>query len=124
MTNLFLSDNCRVAGIGGGVHPASACEADVFEFTVPVVYSTVFDDCPWDEIARGRGPAEIHAALKERGITHIYVAWGEIERYRAPGGYGFSELVTREAFAALVNAGRLTPPERLPGQPGELYKVR
>jgi hypothetical protein len=98
-------------------------DAEVFDLDVPVVYNTVFDDCVLEQICKGRQPEEIRAELLRRGISHIYVNWGWIERYRAPGNYGFTSFVTQALFERLRKAGVLAGPYYGYGHPGELYVV-
>ena len=90
-------------------------QAAVFHLDRPIVYNTVFDDETIETIARGRSPAEVGEALRRLGITHVYVDWFEIDRYRSPGNYGFTPFVTPEVFDRLVAAGVLDPgrPSRL-----------
>ncbi len=71
-------------------------DAAVFNLPVEVLYNTCFDDCLFDQIFRGRDAEARRAKLLELKITHIYMDWAEIERYRQPGNYGFSDYVTRE----------------------------
>jgi hypothetical protein len=103
-------------------------DAEVFDLAVPVVYSTVFDGCTFEELVRGRTPEEVQAAFAERDIRYVYVHWGEIARYRSPGNYGFTGFVQPEVFQRLVGAGVLEPwPERPPPElqehPGRAYRV-
>jgi hypothetical protein len=95
----------------------------VFDFDHPVVYNTVFNHETIETLARDRSPVQVRRALRERGITHVYVDWPEIARYRAPGNYGFTPFVTPELFAGLVNAGVLEPPVPI-GEAQRLYRVR
>jgi len=98
-------------------------DAEVFDLDVPVVYNTVFDDCVLEQICKDRQPEEIRAELLRRGISHIYVNWGWIERYRAPGNYGFTPFVTPALFERLRKAKVLAGPYYGYGHPGELYVV-
>jgi hypothetical protein len=98
-------------------------QAAVFHVRLPIVYNTVFDDETFETLVKGRAPAEITAALHELGVTHVFVDWFEIERYRSPGNYGFTPFVTPEEFSKLVTAGVLGPPSRV-GLRQELYPVR
>lgn len=98
-------------------------DAEVFDLDVPVVYNTVFDDCVLEQICKGREPEEIRAELVRRGISHIYVNWGWIERYRAPGNYGFTPFVTPALFERLRRAKVLAGPYYGYGHPAELYVV-
>jgi hypothetical protein len=98
-------------------------QAAVFHMNHPVVYNTVFNRETFETLARGRTPAEVARALYQRGITHLYVDWFEIDRYRSPGNYGFTPFVTPKVFSELVAAGVLEPPEAI-AKRQELYRVR
>jgi hypothetical protein len=98
-------------------------QASVFHLRANVLYNTVFDDDRFEQLARGQTPAQVLARLHEAGITHLYVDWSEIARYRQPGNYGFTDFETPERFASLVRDGVLSPPETL-GPAHELYTVR
>jgi hypothetical protein len=100
-----------------------AGQAAVFHLEHEVVYNTVFDREIFEELARGRTPAEVHRELVSRGITHVYVDWPEIDRHRKPGGYGFTDFTVPARFDELVAAGVLAP---LPatGPERALYGVR
>ncbi|MBV8607885.1 MAG: hypothetical protein JO034_10555, partial [Singulisphaera sp.] len=58
----------------------------------------------------------------QRGVTHVYVDWSEIDRYRSPGNYGFTAFVTPGRLAEWVGSGVLEPPIRI-GPRQELYRV-
>ena len=88
----------------------------------PIVYNTVFDDETIETLARGKSPREVGEALKARGITHVYVDWFEVARYRSPGNYGFTPFVTPEFFRGLVEAKVLKPSTKL-GTRQELFEV-
>ena len=98
-------------------------QAAVFHFEHPLIYNTVFDDETFETLAKGRTPAEVRAALKRLGVTHVFVDWFDIERYRSPGNYGFTPFVTPAEFDRLVKAGVLDPPTH-PDAKRELYRVR
>jgi hypothetical protein len=98
-------------------------QAAVFHLNHPVVYNTVFNRETFEVLARGRTPAEVRRELHAQGITHVYVDWFEIERYRSPGNYGFTPFVTPEVFTRLVAAGVLEP-ARAVEMRQELYRVR
>jgi hypothetical protein len=106
-----------------GAKPLLVGQAAVFHLNRPVVYNTVFNDENIELLAKDRTPKEISEALRSRGITHVYVDWSEISRYRSPGNYGFTPFVTLEFFQGLVNAGVLEIPVRI-GLRQELYRVR
>ncbi|MHB8974812.1 MAG: hypothetical protein ACYC3X_30690 [Pirellulaceae bacterium] len=69
-------------------------DAGVFNLRVPSLYSTCFDTCILEQLTRGRDAAQRRAQLAEQRVSHIYVNWAEIRRYRQPGNYGFSDYVT------------------------------
>jgi hypothetical protein len=101
--------------------PLLVGQAQTFTMKHRVVYNTVFDRDTFESIDRGRSPEEVRAELRRRGITHIFVDWSEIARYRSPGNYGFTDYVTPERFDRLEREGVLT---RSLGQPGfQLYNV-
>jgi hypothetical protein len=112
-TQLTQSDKVLVVG-----------DAQVFDIRIPILYSTCFDASPLEEIATGKSPEEIWQSMRDRGITHILVHWGEIARYRSPGNYGFSPTITRELLQSLVGQKIITPtPWPIPSEIAELYKV-
>jgi hypothetical protein len=98
-------------------------QAAVFHFNHQMAYNTVFNEEELERLAGGKTVDEFRRGLEDRGLTHIYVDWKEIERHRQPGGYGFTDFVTPERFAEWVKAGLLERPERL-GSRQELYRVR
>lgn len=70
-------------------------EAQVFDLEVPAIYNTCFDDCVLEQRFRDRSLEARRAALKAERITYIFVNWRELDRYREPGNYGYSDYVTR-----------------------------
>jgi hypothetical protein len=108
-----LPANARVLLVG---------QAAVFHLSHRVVYNTVFNRETFETLARGRSPTEVARALHERGITHVYVDWFEIDRYRSPGNYGFTPFVTPKVFSNLVAAGVLEPAEAIAKRQA-LYRV-
>lgn len=97
-------------------------EAQVFDTRFPVVYNTVFDrsifqqwcateqpDVPAAELPL-RDPANIRKKFSDEGITHLFVNWIEILRYRIPGSYGYTDFVRPEVFEKLQEAGVLGQP--------------
>lgn len=89
-------------------------DAEVFDLAPPVLYSTCFDPCVFEQLARDKSPEEVRAALRERNVEFVYVNWPEIDRYRSPGNYGFTDWVQPEVFKELEAAGVL---QRLPEAP-------
>lgn len=106
-----------------GAKPLLVGQAAVFHLDRPLAYNTVFDDEILEVLARDRTPEEIARGLAALGITHVYVDWKEIERYRSPGNYGFTPFVTRERLDGLVAAGVLDPPTAM-GALQDAYRVR
>jgi len=99
-------------------------QASVFHMNHRIVYNTVFNVETIEALSKGRTPEEFHQALVDRGITHVYVDWSEIERYRRPENYGFTPLVTRRWLTGLVASGVLKPGLRVWPGPQEIYEVR
>ena len=99
-------------------------DAEVFDLEMPVHYATPFDT-PVIEIWAGDGSAEsLREALAAHDVAYVYVDWDEIDRYRSPGNYGFSDFVTRERLAGWVAAGVLERPlPAIEGHAGEVYPV-
>lgn len=103
------------AALPPGARPLLVGQAQAFHMNHPVVYNTVFDRDTFEVIDRGRSPEEVRAELVRRGITHVYVDWSEVARYRSPGNYGFTDYVTPDRFDRLVRAGVLSPMAQGPG---------
>lgn len=80
-------------------------EARAFEFLPAIEYSTCFDLNPGEIYLRGKSRDEQIAVLHERGITHILVQWTEINRYRKPTNYGFSDWPQETDVQKLVDDG-------------------
>lgn len=91
--NQHLDENDRLLVVG---------DAAVFDYEVPLAYSTTFDRSPLVEIIE-RPQAEWGRALREAGFTHVLVHWGEIERLRST--YGFDNRITRELVDTMARAG-------------------
>ncbi len=66
-------------------------EARAFDFKAPVVYSTCFNKSPAEQWLRDQSPEVQIENLAEAGVTHVLVNWAEVQRYRQPGNYGFSD---------------------------------
>ena len=89
-------------------------EGQVYDLDPPILYSTCFDPCTFELLARDKSPEEVAAALHARNVEFLYVNWPEIDRYRSPGNYGFTDWVQPAVFDDLVAAGVL---EQLPALP-------
>ncbi|MFP6650501.1 MAG: hypothetical protein VB817_13615, partial [Pirellulaceae bacterium] len=81
--NRLLETDERVLLVGG---------ATAFDLQVPVLYNTCFDRCLLEEMVKGRSLTERRERLSEAGITHVFVQWSEISRYRK--SYGFTDFIT------------------------------
>jgi hypothetical protein len=101
-------------------------EAQVFDFEVPVLYNTCFDDCVFEQLMRGRTGDEQYAALRAKRISHIFFSWRELDRYRSPGNYGYSAYATRNLVRDVL-AGRQGLLRRVPlpiePEDGEIFEV-
>jgi hypothetical protein len=97
-------------------------QASVFHLRHPIVYNTVFNEEIIELLTRDRTPEQVRRELARLDVTHVYVDWFQIDRYRSPGNYGFTPYVTPELFGRLVAAGVLEP---LPsyGPQRSLYRV-
>jgi hypothetical protein len=98
-------------------------DAEPYDVELPVLYNTVFDDNLFETIARDRTPEEVRQALAEQNISHIYVNWSEVGRYRSPGNYGITKFIDPSVFESLVEAGVLAPQPPIEGNPNALYRV-
>jgi hypothetical protein len=94
--NANLPNEAKILAVGA---------ADLFHLDRQLVYNTVFDDCIFEQWVEDRSRAREN--LVRHGITHVYVAWNEIERYRQPGSYGYTEFVQPEVFRELERMGIL-----------------
>jgi len=98
-------------------------DAQPFDLEVPATYNTVFDDSVFEQLARDKSPGEVRKALVKHDISHVYVAWPEIERYRSPGNYGITDFLQPAIFDSLVGAGVLERLPMLADSRGEMYRV-
>jgi len=111
--NHQLPKGAKVLDVGDG---------QVFNAQFPIVYNTVFNDSLFKEWFAAPAAAvkdndlalkpanEILQKLHEQGITHIYVCWEWIRRYREPGNYGYTEFAAPAQFDRLMAAGVLGQP--------------
>ncbi|MEO1995511.1 MAG: hypothetical protein ABGZ17_09575, partial [Planctomycetaceae bacterium] len=94
-------------------------EAEVFDAQFDIVYETVFDTSIFQtwfgrvgaasqqvDQSQLRSDAEIRRQLTSQRITHVYVNWADILRYRST--YGYTSFVTPRVFQVLVQRGLLT----------------
>ena len=66
-------------------------------------------------------PPRARAALAARGITHVYVDWSEIARYRRT--YGYSQFIQPDVFDRLVSGGVISPLPDIEDSSGKGYRV-
>jgi hypothetical protein len=98
--------------------------ATAFDLQVPVLYNTCFDDCLLETMVKDLSPQERRQRLTRAGITHVFVQWSEIRRYRE--SYSFTDFVTPELVRdKLVTEQRLLEKVELdcPAEFGELFIV-
>ncbi len=117
--NRNLPPDSKVLCVGNAV---------VFAAEFPTVYNTVFDysvfqqwfAAPQDNLPPAqwklRPTDEIRRKLQAEGITHIYVNWQEILRYRDKGSYGYTDFVTPARFEELQQRGILGPQWKISDQ--------
>jgi 4-amino-4-deoxy-L-arabinose transferase-like glycosyltransferase len=96
-------------------------DAAVFYVDRPLHYTVAFSRDPWLEFARNHAPGACVQWLRDRGVTHVWFAWPEIERLRQT--YGFTEVVTRDWVRRLAEAGLERVPLEGDEGVGELYRV-
>ncbi|MBU4271927.1 MAG: hypothetical protein KKA28_08710 [Planctomycetes bacterium] len=100
-------------------------DAAVFDLQSPVSYNTCFDDCIFEQLVKDKTATEVRAELLSRNIAYVYVNWSEIDRYRSPGNYGFTDFVQPAVFDRLVSQGVLEPlPITFQGDSGRAYRVK
>lgn len=100
-------------------------DAQAFDIERPAYYNTTFDPSIFEQWVKDRTAEEIRETLAEHDIGFIYVDWGEIERYRSPGNYGFTEFVTPEVFDRLQEQGVLARPwPAIEGYSGQMFPVQ
>jgi hypothetical protein len=104
-------------------------EAEILDARFPLIYNTVFDDSIFKEwtaaTASGVPPQawplrpgdDIRRTFEEHGVTHVYVNWSEILRYRTT--YGYTPFVTPERFDELRRLGVLGEPKDLQFVPAD-----
>jgi hypothetical protein len=114
-------------------------DAQPFDLEVPAIYNTCFNECQFELLSRSdsenvvaqksetaKNASLIYTGLQQKGISHIFVHWSELRRYRSRGNYGYSSFVTPKLMDDLEEQGVV---ERIfvPGVEaiyGELFKVK
>ena len=87
----YLNANVRT-----GFAVLAVGEAQVFDFEIPVFYNTCFDDCVFESMMKDHTKDDRLKALREKRISHVFIFWYHLDRYREPGNYGYSDYVTPE----------------------------
>lgn len=106
-------------------------DAQPFDLEADALYATCFDDCLLEKLTQGKSRQECLRQLRKHNISHVYVRWAEIDRYRSPGNYGFSDYVTAQRMSQFVKQGVLKKPWGRPDPQtgkanrnvGEIYPV-
>lgn len=101
-------------------------EAQPFDLRPDAIYNTCFDDCQLERLIGGRSPSARRAAFHESRISHVLIHWAELDRYRAPGNYGYPAFVTRSlVHDELVRDQQLLRriEVNIPAHIAELYEV-
>lgn len=81
-------------------------DAAVFDYEVPVIYSTTFDRSFLRDLLDAPSSKQ-NEMVTDQGITHLLVHWGEIARLRAT--YGFDETIQPQSVQRLVESGLMRP---------------
>ncbi|QDV29232.1 hypothetical protein Spb1_11110 [Planctopirus ephydatiae] len=97
-------------------------EAEIFDARFDLRYNTVFDVCLLEEWCthpdgQWRTADEIRARLAQAGITHLFVNWREILRYRT--SYGYTDIANPKTIEKLQQMQLIGEPIRWPEGIGE-----
>ncbi len=107
--HLYLNDH-----VPEGQRALVVGDAQVFDLEVPIDYHTCWNTCTFEAWMKGKSREERRQILREQRISHVFIHWSEIARYRAPGNYGFTDYVTRElVHGELVEQQGLLRPVRV-----------
>jgi hypothetical protein len=123
--NFYIAYMNRVLPAGSKV--LCVGDQEVFDARFPVVYNTVFNPSffqAWCAAATAppgtterdwplKPAADILTKLHAEGVTHVYVNWDWIRRYRDPSNYGYTDFVHPARFDRLVKEGVLRSPVSL-----------
>lgn len=114
--NAHLGPDDRVLCIG---------EAKAYDFRVPIVYATCFNTNPGESWLAATEATQQRKHLADQGISHVFVNWSEIARYRSPGNYGFSPWPQPADVELMERSGVLRRVESLPfeAEAVALYEV-
>jgi hypothetical protein len=116
--HLYLNEHARdVTGV------LLVGDAQPFDLEVPALYNTVFDDSILEQLVGGRSPEDARRALAEQNLSHVYVDWSEVRRYRSPGNYGITNFIQPKVFERLVAAGVLEELPPIEDNPDQMFRV-
>lgn len=100
-------------------------EAKMYHLKPDAEYATCFNVNHIAEMLQGEPPRLQSRTLDIFGITHVLVNWSEIDRYRAPGNYGFSDFPQRGDLASMAESNVIEPvPTPFDPNAIALYRVR
>ena len=104
-------------------------DARPFYLRRPALYNTCFDRDALSTLVADPSSTARRAAFRAAGITHVFVDWSELARYRSPGNYGHTSVATPALIhGELVERQRLLRPiavadEALAKSGGEIFEV-
>jgi hypothetical protein len=101
----WINSHLRDGRLKAGERVLMVGDARVFDLRVPIASSSCFDRSMLEELAGLVDPKERAEFFRRRGVRYVAVDWGEIERYRSPGNYGFSQRIDRRLMDQLVEQG-------------------
>ena len=86
-------------------------DARPFYLRPPTVYNTCFDRDAFSRLLADPSATARRAAFRAAGITHVFIDWSELARYRSPGNYGHTSVATPAiVHGELVERQRLLKP--------------
>lgn len=99
-------------------------QAQAYRFERPIAYATCFNTPPGEDNLRGMSSEQQLNWLAENGFTHVLVQWSEVDRYRSPGNYGFSNWPTHTELQTMVEQGVFKAVEwPIDSRAAELFEV-
>lgn len=117
LLNQIVADNERLLLVG---------DSRPFDLNSATQYSTPFNTNPIERVLAGPDLAARRRMLNDLAVDYVYVAWADIDRERSAEGYGFTDMITRDAIReGLVKRDQLLIPVAwpLPDDFGQLFRV-
>lgn len=97
-------------------------EARAFYVARPCFYHVVFSRNPLAEFAATQPTGQqLLEWFRRWGVTHVYVNWAEIARFRRPGNYGWHETINEALFESMRAAGAIVTHAERNARTGEPY---